>query len=165
MGSVIANSTPLIAMAKINELNLLKEVYSQIVIPKAVYEEVAISGKGKKGSVEIAKAEWIKVKEVKEEKLKKLLQMELGKGEAEVIALAYEVNANLVIIDENRGRGIAKIFGLKVTGTIGTIIEAKKRGSLNNVREKLDGLINAGIWIGKDLYEEALRLSGELERR
>jgi len=64
-------------------------------------------------------------------------------------------------IDENRGRGIAKRFGLKVTGTMGTIIEAKKRGLLNNVREKLDELINAGIWIGEDLYEEALRLSGE----
>ena len=101
------------------------------------------------------------MKEVRDEKLKKFLQMELGRGEAEVIALACEVNADLVIIDENRGRGIAKRFGLKVTGTMGTIIEAKKRGLLNNVREKLDELINAGIWIGEDLYEEALRLSGE----
>ena len=164
MESVIANSTPLIALAKINELNHLKEIYSQIMIPKAVYDEVAILGKGKKGSIEITKAKWIKVKEVRDEKLKKLLQIELGRGEAEVIALAYEVNADLVIIDENRGRGIAKMFGLKVTGTIGTIIEAKKRGLLNNVREKLDELINTGIWIGEDLYEEALRLSGELER-
>ena len=57
------------------------------------------------------------------------------------------------------------MFGLKVTGTIGTIIEAKKRGLLNNVQEKLDGLINAGIWIGEDLYEEALILSGEFGRR
>lgn len=164
MRSVITNSTPLIALAKINGLDILKEIYSQIVIPKAVYEEVAVLGKGKKGSIEITKAEWIKVKEVRDEKLKKILQMELGKGEAEVIALAYEVNANLVIIDENRGRGIAKMFGLKVTGTIGTIIEAKKRGLFNNVQEKLDGLINAGIWIGEDLYREALILSGELER-
>ena len=161
MESVIANSTPLISLAKTNELDILKEIYNQIVIPKAVYEEVAISGRGKKGSVEITSAEWIKVKEVRDEKLKKFLQMELGRGEAEVIALACEVNADLVIIDENRGRGIAKRFGLKVTGTMGTIIEAKKRGLLNNVREKLDELINAGIWIGEDLYEEALRLSGE----
>lgn len=164
MCSVIANSTPLIALAKINGLDILKRVYSQVEIPKAVYEEVAISGKGKRGSVEITKAEWIKVKEVRDEKLKKFLQLELGKGEAEVIALAYEVNADLVIIDENRGREIAKMFGLKVTGTIGTIIEAKRRGLLNDVREKLDELINTGIWIGEDLYEEALRLSGELER-
>ena len=90
--------------------------------------------------------------------------MEVGGGEAEVIALAHEVNADLVIIDENIGRRIAKMFGLKVTGTIGTIIEAKKRGLLNNVQEKLDALINVDFWIGEDLYEEALRLSGELER-
>lgn len=164
MRSVIANSTPLIAFAKINGLDILKDVYSQIVIPKAVYEEVAISGKGREGSAEITKAKWIKVKDAREEKLKKLLQMEVGGGEAEVIALAYEVNADLVIIDENIGRRIAKMFGLKVTGTIGTIIEAKKRGLLNNVQEKLDALINVDFWIGEDLYEEALRLSGELER-
>lgn len=162
MRFVIANSTPLIALAKINELNTLKDIYSQIVIPKAVYEEVVILGKGREGSVEITKAKWIKVKAAREEKLKKLLQMEVGGGEAEVIALAYEVNADLVIIDENIGRRIAKMFGLKVTGTIGTIIEAKKRGLLNNVQEKLDALINVGFWIGEDLYEEALRLSGEL---
>jgi len=164
MRYVIANSTPLIALAKIDELNLLNDIYSQIVIPKAVYEEVAILGKGREGSAEIAKAKWVKVKDAREEKLKKLLQMEVGGGEAEVIALAYEVNADLVIIDENIGRRIAKMFGLKVTGTIGTIIEAKKRGLLNNVQEKLDALINAGFWIGEDLYEEALRLSGEFER-
>jgi len=70
MESVIANSTPLIALAKINEINLLKKIYSQIVIPKAVYKEVAISGEEKKGSVEIANAEWINVKEVWDEKLK-----------------------------------------------------------------------------------------------
>lgn len=165
MGLVIANSTPLIALAKINRLDFLKEVYSQIVIPKAVYEEVAISGKGKKGSVEITKAKWIKVEEVREEKFKKFLQLELGKGEAEVIALAYEANADLVIIDENIGRGIARMFGLKVSGTIGTIIEAQKKGLLNNVQEVLDELINVDVWIGEDLYEEALRLSEELERR
>ena len=165
MRSVIANSTPLIALAKINRLDLLKEVYSQIVIPKAVYEEVAISGKGKKGSVEITKAKWIKVKEVRDEKLKKFLQLELGKGEAEVIALAYEANADLVIMDENRGRRMARMFSLNVSGTIGTIIEAKKEGLLNNVQEVLDELINADVWIGEDLYEEALRLSEELERR
>lgn len=164
MGPVIANSTPLIALAKIDEIDHLKGIYSQIVVPKAVYEEVAISGKGKTGGVEITRAEWIKVKEVREEKIKKLLQMELGRGEAEVIALACEINADLVIIDENRGRGIAQMFGLKVTGTIGTIIEAKNRGLLNNVQEKLDGLINAGIWVGEDLYEDALILSGEFGR-
>jgi len=59
MGPVIANSPPLIALAKIDEIDLLKGVYSQIVVPKAVYEEVAISGKGKKGGVEITRAEWI----------------------------------------------------------------------------------------------------------
>ena len=51
MGLIIANSTPLIALAKISKINILKEIYTRIVIPKAVYEEVAISGKGKKGSL------------------------------------------------------------------------------------------------------------------
>ena len=161
MGLIIANSTPLIALAKIGKIDLLEEIYARIVIPEAVYEEVAISGKGKKGNVEITKAEWVIVKEVRDKKLKKFLQLELGEGEAEVIALACEANADLVIIDENRGRRIARMFGLKVSGTIGTIIEAKRKGLLNNVREVLDELINADVWIGEDLYEEALKLCGE----
>ena len=57
----------------VEKINILKEIYTRIVIPKAVYEEVAISGKGKKGSLEITKAEWIIVKEVRDEKLKKFL--------------------------------------------------------------------------------------------
>ncbi len=161
MRLIIANSTPLIALAKLSRLDLLPKIYNQVTIPRAVYEEVTISGYEKDGLAEIKKAEWLKIKEVKEYKLKKLLQMELGKGESEVIALACELNADLVIIDENRGREIARMFGLKVTGTIGIIIEAKRRGLLSSVQENLGELINAGIWIGNDLYDEALRLAGE----
>ena len=72
---VVSNSSPLIALAKIGKLHILKELFGEIIIPKAVWNEVVVKGKGKPGAEEVEKAEWIKVREVKDR-----LSVEVLKG-------------------------------------------------------------------------------------
>ncbi len=122
---VVSNSTPLIHLAKIDKLDLLKEFFGEVFIPEAVYRECVLEGKGSEDSKLIEKADWIKVVRIKDETLKKSLMLELDEGESEAIVLALEVNSELLLIDDYDGREIARALGLKVTGTIGVLLKAK----------------------------------------
>ena len=122
---VVSNSTPLIHLAKIDKLDLLKEFFGEVFIPEAVYRECVLEGKGSEDSEPIEKADWIKVVRIKDETLKKSLMLELDEGESEAIVLALEVNSELLLIDDYDGREIARALGLKVTGTIGVLLKAK----------------------------------------
>ena len=101
---VVSNSTPLIHLAKIDRLDLLKEFFGEIFIPEAVYRECVLEGKGSEDSELIEKADWIKVVRIKDETLKKSLMLELDKGESEAIVLALEMNSELLLIDDYEGK-------------------------------------------------------------
>jgi len=122
---VVSNSTPLIHLAKIDKLDLLKEFFGEVFIPEAVYRECVLEGKGSEDSKLIEKADWIKVVRIKAETLKRSLMLELDEGESGAIVLALEVNSELLLIDDYDGREIARALGLKVTGTIGVLLKAK----------------------------------------
>ena len=98
---VISNSTPLIALARINRFNLLQELFGQILIPQAVYVEVVTASKGRVGSEEVKNADWIHSCQVNNHALVTFLKISLDDGEAEAIALAQEMNANLLLIDDS----------------------------------------------------------------
>lgn len=89
------------------------------------------------------------------------LPTELGGGEREVITIALERKAGLVIIDEQLGRKVARGKGLSVTGTIGVLIEAKARGLVPRLGSELDRLIEVGMWMSEPFYERILREFGE----
>lgn len=115
MHKVIVNSTPLIALSHVGRLDLLKQIYGTIIIPKAVFHEVS----AKKGSVcEIAvinSLDWIIMKEIKNEMAKQFYKTQLHAGEVEVMILAKEEEADLVVIDDNNAKRHAKYLGLMVT--------------------------------------------------
>ena len=100
---VVSNSSPLIALAKIGKLYILKELFGEIIIPKAVWDEVVVKGKGKPGAEEVEKAEWIKVREVRDKLSVEVLKGEIEIGEAEAIILAKELNADLLIWEYSKG--------------------------------------------------------------
>ncbi len=155
---VVSNSSILIHLSRIGKLLLLKEIFGRIIIPKAVYEECTFENKA--GSKEIKSSEWIEVREIKDQNFKKVLRMLLDDGEAEAIVLALETKANLM--DEAEVRRIAKSLGLKVAGTIGILLKAKKMGLIKSLKKNIEMLRENGFWISNDLVYKVLREAGEI---
>jgi len=149
---VVSNSSPLIALAKIGKLYILKKLFGEIIIPKAVWNEVVVKGKGKPGAEEVEKAEWIKVEEVRDRLSVEVLKGEIEIGEAEAIVLAKELNADLLIMDEKIPRIIAESIGLKVIGSLAILYIAKKRGL---IKEDFDEIV-------KKLRDKGVRFSDEV---
>ena len=159
---VISNTSPIINLAMVGQLNLLRQLYGQIVIPQAVYAEIVGVGVEQPGAVEVATSDWIQTYKVANRTAVTALQLELDDGEAEAIALAVETGADLLLLDEEIGRVIAAHFSLRFIGLLGCLIEAKKRGLISAVRPVVDDLIGkADFWIGRPLYERVLQAADE----
>jgi predicted nucleic acid-binding protein len=159
---VVSDSSPLILLSHIGQLDLLRQLYASIIAPSAVYEEVAVSGIGKPGWAEIQSQEWINVRQVEDRtKVNSFLGL-LHLGEVEAIVLAAELNASLLLMDERKGRKLAVGLGLKVTGTLGVLIQAKSNGYIQNVKPFMDQLITtAGFHLTHQVYDEVLQIVGE----
>ncbi|RLI75943.1 DUF3368 domain-containing protein [Archaeoglobales archaeon] len=149
---VVSNSSPLITLAKIEKLYILKELFGEIIVPKAVWYEVVVKGKGKPGAEEIEKAEWIKVREVKDKVSIEVLKGEIEVGETEAIVIAKEVRADLLIMDERIPRIIAESIGLNVIGTLAIIYIARKKGL---IKEDFDEIV-------KELKSKGVRFSDKV---
>lgn len=156
---VVSNSSCLIGLSRIKKLHLLNDLFGKIFIPQEVYKDVAVKGKDKSGAREVEKAKgiWIEVKDVKDKLGVQLLLTELDPGEAEAIVLAKELEANLVIIDEEKAANVAMVAGLRVIGTVGILILARKVGKLDNLKVVLDQLIENRFRLSEEVYQRALR--------
>jgi predicted nucleic acid-binding protein len=155
---IVSNSTPLIALSKIGKLELLREYFGVIHIPKEVYEEVVTRGKNLFGAMEVKNAEWIKVEEVRNKIAVDSLRDYIDQGEAEAIILAKERNAKLLLIDDSDGRQIAERLGVKITGTIGILLLATTDKKIV-FKEALDDLVACGFRLGKVEYDKLLMRS------
>jgi hypothetical protein len=158
---VVVNATPIISLALIDQLDLLRQLYDEIIIPNAIYDEVLAGGSSGIGIIELERSDWIRVVALKDPSRAELLLFELDRGEAEVIALAQEKNADLVIVDERLARSHARRLGLTLTGTLGVLLRAKQNQLIPEVKPLIMELQRAGIYLGKDLVIETLRLAGE----
>ena len=160
---VVTNSTPLIELSKINRLELLREMYGSIIIPTEVYTEVVIDGVSKPGAAAVKAAEWIFCQAVIDgERIKMLRSLtDLDLGECGAIALAEEIDAQRVIIDDRAAREVAIARGLPVVGTVGVLIAAKARHLIPAVKPILDALLAHGARISDELYRQALTTTGE----
>ena len=165
MGLVVSDSSTLIHLAAIDRLFLLKEFYGHITIPPAVWREVVEHGGIRAGAMEVNQARqtgWIKVLAPEEAGLLQLLRRDLDDGESEVIALAVEQRADLVLLDESDARRTADIYGLSKTGIIGLLIRARQEGRIESLKAELDRLLHqGGFWIEERLYNRALDAVGE----
>jgi len=155
----VINATPLISLAIIDKLSLLDELFDEIYIPKTVFKEATIKWKRKADVIE----GWGNHRTLgtTDVRAKASLELILDEGEAEVIVLAQEIKADLVIIDEDKARKIAKLNNLKCTGTIGVLLDAKREGKIFQLKPFLDRLIAEGIYISDYLYNNAMVLSNE----
>ena len=160
--SIVSNASPLINLARIGKLDLLHRLYGKLIIPEAVWHEVVVEGAGLPGAEEVKTSCWIKTQTVSNKQLVHALQEDLAAGEAEAIALALEVEAELLLMDEHRGRETAHHLGLRYTGLIGVLIEAKGKGLIHSVKDYLDRLRQvAGFRVSDSLYVRVLQDENE----
>ena len=159
---VVSNTSPIVNLAAVDQLHLLKQIYGRLLIPRAVYREIAVVGSGLPGAAEGESEEWIETRAVKDNSLVVALSAELDAGEAEAIALAVQGNADLLLLDERGGRRVARRLGLHYLGILGVLIEAKDQGLIVAVKPIVDDLIaKAGFWISRDLYGQIIQAAKE----
>jgi len=158
---IVSNSSPIIHLAKIGRLDLLQLLFDIIMIPRAVYMECVVQG-GNRPEVELIKnAKWIRVIEVEDTNLVKLLKAQIDEGESETIALALERGADVVLLDDYEAREKGKLFGLQVTGTVGILLKARKEGLIKNLKKEINKLQLSGFWLRKKFIKEILKTVGE----
>ncbi|NET72372.1 MAG: DUF3368 domain-containing protein [Sphaerospermopsis sp. SIO1G2] len=156
---VVSNTSPILNLAIIGRLDLLREQFDKILIPKAVLEELWVD-EVLPGSQELCKAleiGWLELQTVNNQSLVQLLQRDLDRGESEAIALALTLNADKIILDERDGRKIAKDLGLQVIGILGVIIRAANDGQISSLSDVINQLREeAGFLISPSLLTQIL---------
>ncbi len=154
---VVSNTSPLTNLAAIGQFDLLRALYGEIHIATGVQIELSAQGRRWPGLDEVDKSEWVKQQTARDQNLVVILRRDLDRGESETLALASELGADLVLMDERDGRRFAQRLGLRTVGVVGILLEAKKRGFLNQVRPCLDALRQeAGFYLSDGLYDSAI---------
>lgn len=132
---IVADASILIGLSTIGQLNLLWERFpGGILIPPAVWREVVEQGGERPGARAVAEADWITVRDVTALEIVQLLKTELEAGETEAIALAHQVDADTVLLDERDARRAARQLNLSVLGTVGILIWARRTGRITSLR-------------------------------
>lgn len=161
MTLIVSDTSPVANLIEIGMLSLLHDVYGQIIIPQSVYEELCEIESQKQM---LDRLTWIQVMTARNRELVRTLETELDKGESESIALAVELKADFLIIDESNGRQKAESLGIDIVGLLGTLLKAKEMGLLSEIQPILNRLIEqAGFFISPQLKKHVLALAGESE--
>ena len=160
---VICDSSFLINLSLINQLRLLDEMYGEVLVPPGVYDEVVRIGEGRIGSEEVRNADFIRLVSLDDPNSVDdyLVNKPLDRVDAEVIALAKEQKADLIITRDRRLRRCARQTGLNAIHTLAFFIEAKRIGLIKAVKPLLDEMRSKGILIREGVYQEILRQAGE----
>jgi len=160
---LIADTGPLIALAKIKHLDLLHVLYEQVRIPAIVYKELMAKIGVESREIDKALNEFILIsKEIPVIKKIEPAIQNLGQGERKVIELAYAFDKPvLLLMDDKLGREAAKQLSLNVTGSIGILLKAKKEGKISNVTDLLRLMRKNGYWFSDEIIHEAGKIAGE----
>ena len=162
---VISNTSAITNLAAIHNLQLLLQLYSQVMIPEAVYRELADIDPPVPGTLEVQRASWLEVREIVNREVVERLQDEvrLDSGESEAIAVALELNADMLLIDERRGRAKADRLGVRITGLLGILVEAKQKNLIVAVKPLIDELIaKSEFRVSSALYSQILNVVDEV---
>jgi len=145
---VVADSTILIGLERIQRLGLLPALFGTVLIPPEVEREFGIS------------YDWLSVEVPTNPAAIETLKLVVDDGEAEAIGLAVERQLR-IILDDRQARTVAKRLGLKVIGTVGCLLRAKQTGLIVAVKAEIEALESAGFYLSDALKAEGLRLAGE----
>lgn len=159
---IISDTSCISALLRVGQLNLLESIFEEIIIPQKVMDELF---QLKNFGIDISplqNADWVIIKNPNNNALLNRLLIQLDEGEANAITLAIELNADLLIIDEIKGRKIASSLSINITGLAGVLILAKKEGYLKSVKPTLDKILNeTSFRMSKILYQQILDTASE----
>jgi len=159
MLKVVCNTSPILSLLKIRQLDLLRALYGQIIVPHAVWQEME-AGRKKAYYYDLTLLPWIEIRSVEQPAVIAAFNT-LDLGEAEVLVIAQEISADLVIIDETIGRAYAHRLGLTLTGTLGILLKAKQQGLVPVIKPLLEALRSQGVWLSDRVVQDVLLLAGE----
>ena len=160
----VSNTSPISNLASIGRLRLLQSQFSEIWIPAAVSQELdahpdPVALTATRGAMDEG---WIKQAPMPASRLADVLSLHLHRGEAETIALAADLKAEIVIVDEQEGRKVAVAMGLQVTGVLGILLRAKRLGEIPALKPEIETLRNkARFFIAPSLETKLLAAAGE----
>jgi uncharacterized protein len=161
---VISDTSVITNLAAIQQLDLLPQLYDRVLIPTAVYNELVDPDFIVPGTLEVQSAQWVDVRAVTNQTEVDRLRntIRLDPGESEAIALVQELKADLLLIDERRGRAEANRLGLRITGLLGILVEAKTRNRIPQVKPLMDTLIaRSEFRVSAALYKQILDITNE----
>lgn len=150
---IISDTTVLILLQNIDQLDLLKGIYGEIITTTEVAEEF-----GEK------LPDWIKIQYVSDKKYQEFIETQLDKGEASAIALAKEYDDILLLLDDLKARKLAFKLNLKFTGTLGIIHKAKQTGLIKKVKPLIEKIVSTNFRISDKIIDEILRLNEEEDK-
>lgn len=151
--TIIADTSVLILLNKIGELELLKKLYGKILITEDIADEYG-------NELPL----WFEIGIVKDIQKQNLLELQIDKGEASAIALALESENPTVILDDWKARKIAELIGLNITGTLGMILKSKEKGIIPKVKPLLDKIKLTNFRISQELENEILVQANEVSK-
>lgn len=151
---VIADASTLIGLLRIGQFSLSKKLFGKIIIPRGVYDEIVVERK--EGSDIFKKSTYLIVKDVEDRVSIDFLMSSFGKGEAEVLALAKEKKADLILLDEKRARKTARRAGFKVMGILGILAISKDRGFIPSVKPFIEELNRQGFRLSESIIKRTL---------
>ena len=156
---IVSDASPVTSLIQVGQLELLNAVFGQVVVPRAVYNELCkVPGQ----QTIVDQQNWLFIDHAKDLKHVKTLENELDAGEAEAIVLALEMKADYLVIDEFKGRNKAEEIGLKIIGSLGVLLQAKQKGLISAVKPLIDDLIQkAEFRVHPALYQQVLNIAGE----
>jgi len=161
----VSDTSPILGLASIGQLELLHEQFGAVFIPQAVLAELKTETNFRGTSVvrEALERGWLEVKDVQNLPLVQALSVELDMGEAEALALATDLHLEIIIMDEHDGRARARAIGLKPVGVIGILLRAKSQGRIQSLENTLQALrAEVGFYVADELFQRILKEAGEL---
>ncbi|MBX9742434.1 MAG: DUF3368 domain-containing protein [Chthoniobacterales bacterium] len=156
---IICDASPLILLAKIDKLSLLKVIAEEVWVPTAVWDELVIDAE-LHDEIEKFKI-FLSCIRSPDPTLERAFQLEVDRGEAAALALAVQNPNSCLLIDDRTGRTIAQLQGVKIIGTLGLLVRAKRHGLISEIKPLFDNLKNHGWFISSKLLNEALKAVGE----
>jgi len=157
---VIINSSPLIVLFKSKQVTLLPQLFSEIFVPSAVWDEVTALGKNDLPALQLPNVSWAQRVEIANV-ASEIAAWDLGKGESEVLSIAKENPDSVAIVDDRAARRCAKSLDIMTIGTGGVLLLAKQRGLIPSVAPKIQAIRDAGLWLSDPIVNLLKQKAGE----